>query len=491
LKPFESPTTAASSSHTSVRHLPQLLPRYQLVCLALITVVAAALRVFRLTSRGLYLDEGFSAYLGRTTLPDFVAIVWNSEFNMVAYYALLRAWMHLGHSEFIIRLLSVLMGAATVPAIYFVGRRLFSDPWTSLCASLLLAVHPFLLILSRSARSYSLVVLLVTLASLFFLRALQDPSWGNWIAYAVFSAAAVYSHFFAVLVILAHAVSLLFVPGRRLPWKYMMLGAVLLIALLIPVAVFLLHHRDSGNLSWVMPLNRQQVIEVLYSLTLSKRRSLTYLVAWIVSLGYAVALSRETAWPYRFTAIWLALPISVTLLVSVIRPVLVERFLAVCIPAGVLLAAAGIVIIAHWSRWIGVAILVLMVFYSVSNIRHYMRHPEYDENWREASAYLLSHAQTGDEVLIPQYPRVGVFDYYQERFTGKLPALLVSYSPDASLPTPAPQSVWFIGPVVTTENWGLASFRQAHQGVYCEAPPQPNWGSIRTWQFRRCNLETN
>lgn len=462
--------------------------RLQLACLTLITILAAALRMLRLTSHGLYLDEGFSAYLGRTSLPGFAETVWNSELNMVAYYALLRLWMHLGHSEFIIRLLSVLIGAATVPAIYFVSRRLFSDPWTALGASLLLAVHPFHLTLSQSARSYSLVVLLVTLASLYFLRAMQDATWGNWIAYAVSSAAAVYSHFFAVLVLFAHAVSL-FVQPHRLPWKRLLAGAGLLIALLLPVGFFLSHHRDAGNLAWVAPFNRQQLIYVLCSLTLSKRRALTYIAVWIVSVGYAITLSRERAWPYRFTTIWLVVPVIVTVLASAFRPMLVERFLAVSIPAGVLLAAAGIVIISHWSRWIGAAVLVLMVFYSFSNIRHYLRHPEYTENWKEASAYLLANAQNGDEVVIPpafSYPGLGVFDYYRERFPGKLPVLVLAYSPEAPLPTPTPQSVWFIGPAVMMENWGIAPFLRAHPGMYCALPPQPNWGSIRTWQFRRC-----
>jgi hypothetical protein len=71
--------------------------------LTVLTIGAAVLLVFRLTSQGLNLDEGFSAYLGRISAIDFVATVWNSEFNMVLHYALLRAWMHLGHSEFVIR----------------------------------------------------------------------------------------------------------------------------------------------------------------------------------------------------------------------------------------------------------------------------------------------------------------------------------------------------------------------------------------------------
>lgn len=473
---------AASQS----RCLPELGAHIEFFCLALTTVAAFALRVFQLTSQGLALDEGFSAHMGLTNTTDFVATVWKSEFNMVLYYALLRSWMHIGHSEFVIRLLSVLVATATVPAVYWVAKRLFLDTWTALIASLLLAVHPFHLILSQSARSYSLVILLVTLASLFFLRALQHSSWVNWAAYATLSAAAVYSHFFALLVIAAHAVALFVIPKRDVPWKKFIFAIALLSALLLPFAFFLLLHGDVGHVAWIEPLNRQQVLYGLYSLTLSKGRSFAYIVMWIITMTAAVRLSGEAAWPYRFTAAWLFLPVIVTLLISLRRPLFLERYLSICIPASVLLAAAGAVILARWSRAAGLAVLVLAVFYSASNIRHYFRHPEYSETWREASAYVLSQAQTGDMVVL--MPGMGSypFYYYREFNPRKRADLLLAYSVGAPLPTPPPEGIWFIGPVLSTPSWAEAFF-QAHKELYCAEPSQPASRSIRAWHFRRCN----
>lgn len=250
--------------------------RNQYVCLAIITIAAALLRLFRLTAHGLTLDEGYSAHLGQTSTAGFIATVWNSEFNMVLYYALLRIWMHIGHSEFVIRLLGVLFAVATVPAIYFLARRLFHDEWTPLLAAMLLAIHSFHIALSQDARSYSLVVLVVTLASLYFLRLLQCPSRVNCASYALMCAAAGYSHFFALLIVPGQAAALVFFP-KGPPWKYLLIALVVTIVLLLPLASFLLRHGDAGHVSWVTPLNWQQVADVLYSLTLSRRRSLAYL----------------------------------------------------------------------------------------------------------------------------------------------------------------------------------------------------------------------
>jgi uncharacterized membrane protein len=465
----------------------QLSTKTRYLCLALLTVAAALLRISYLTAQGLNLDEGFSAYLGRTTLPDFAATVWNSEFNMVLYYALLRLWMHLGHSEFVIRLLSVAFATATVPVAYFLARRLFPDGCTALIAAFLLTVHPFHLVLSQDARSYSLLVLLVTLASLFFVRALQFPTWTNATTYALFSAAAVYSHFFALLVIFSHGVALLFYPGK-VPANRIALTVFFFMLFLLPFGLFMAHHGNVGHVSWVEPLHRQQMVYLLYSLTLSKFRSLTYIIAWFAALAASVSSARENAWPYRFAASWLFVPPLITLFVSVWRPLLVERFLSVCIPGSVLLAAAGLTIIARRSRAVALAVLLAMVFYSASNIRHYFRHPEYAENWREASAYLLSRVQPEDKVVLLPGLCPLTFDYYRQRNPRRVADIRFADSAATPLPTPPPRTVWFIGSVLLTPSWAdeAETFAQAHRGEYCGEPPQPESGSVRVWEFKRC-----
>ena len=151
------------------------------------------------------------------------------------------------------------------------GRRLFGRG-AALVACLLLAVHPFHLELSQQARSYPLVVLLVSLSSWYFLRMVDDASWTNCIPYAVVSAASIYSHFFAGLVILANWLSLLL--GRRpQPWKKLVRSLAILIALLIPAILYLLHSQRS-HVAWIPGPSWRQALEVLYSLTLSKGRCL-------------------------------------------------------------------------------------------------------------------------------------------------------------------------------------------------------------------------
>jgi mannosyltransferase len=461
----------------------------------LITVLAGVLRTLCLTSQGITLDESFSIFLGRTTYSNFVHLVWSSEFNMVLYYVLLRLWMNLGHSEFVIRMLGVLFATATVPVVYFLGKRLF-DERTALLAALLLAMHPSHLMLAQRARSYPLVILLVSMASLCFVLALQKPTRAIWMAYAAFSAASIYSHFFAVLVIAAQMVSLLFILRRPPPWKLALPALAFLAVLLLPMAAFFLHHGDTSHVAWVPDLSLQQVLWVLYSLTLSKGRSLAYIVAWGLAAWAAFrASSPDSRWPYQFTFTWLLVPPAVIIAASLYQPLLVERYLAICIPASMLLAAAGIIQLSRWTRAAAIGLLALILLYSASGIRFYERHPEFAEGWRGASTYVLAHVQAGDVVIVGGLAGLS-FDYYREIDKVGLPSFARLESVATSLPSPPPQNVWLIGDTRFNPNWKGAvpgagqaevqAFAVAHQRDYCPLPTHAEMDGVRAWQFRRC-----
>ena len=103
----------------------------------------------------------------------FLRLLWSYQGNMTLYYVLLRAWIHLGDSEFTVRCLSVLFGVLTIPATYALGARLF-DRATGLLAAVLLSVHSFHIAFSQEARGYSLLSLLLVLTSYDTFRELRE-----------------------------------------------------------------------------------------------------------------------------------------------------------------------------------------------------------------------------------------------------------------------------------------------------------------------------
>lgn len=93
---------------------------------------------------------------------------------------------------------------------------------------------------SQDARSHTLLVFLVTLSSLFLLQSVREGSRRNWIRYVVTSTLAIYAHSFAVFVLVAHWVSLLFLPRRQAPSRRFVPTTAAIGLLALPMVLFLL-----------------------------------------------------------------------------------------------------------------------------------------------------------------------------------------------------------------------------------------------------------
>jgi uncharacterized membrane protein len=279
---------------------------------------------------------------------------------------LLRGWLHLGASEAVIRGLSVLPAAATVPLVYALGKHLF-DRYTGAGASLLLAIHAAHVSYSQEARAYTLAVLLCSLSMMLFVRLLEAPSSGTVVLYAAVTAAAMYTHFFAALIVPAQLVSLLALPRSRVPWRWLLAGTALTTLLAAPIAMWVRTH-DAGQLSWISHTNWGSVRQLFAFLLGSGIRIPIFVALWYVALQHFLRLRRkgDSGWPYALVASWLLTPILLVLVASLHRPVLAARFLLICLPAVVLLGVEGSRLLRpRWLRWGSLALLAGLLLASL------------------------------------------------------------------------------------------------------------------------------
>src|SRR5205085_742609 len=148
----------AELEHTRETKLSGLL----LISLLLIIALGALLRIYKLGSDSVWLDEAYSIQISHKSLPEIVEET-SKDVHPPLYYFALHYWIKLfGDSEFYARLLSALFGTLAILVIYFVGALLF-DRATGLLASLLVALSPFNIAFSQEARMYTLFTLLAIL----------------------------------------------------------------------------------------------------------------------------------------------------------------------------------------------------------------------------------------------------------------------------------------------------------------------------------------
>jgi mannosyltransferase len=372
--------------------------------LGVTTIVGAALRLHQLSAKSFWIDEGASVSFATMPWRPFLRTLWNYQGNMTLYYFLLRAWIHLGDSEFVVRSLSVLLAVLTIPAIYFLGKRLF-DPATGLTAAALLSVHSFHIQWSQEARAYSLLTLLLVLAAYFLICAMEaKESTGHWIAFAVTAALSLYAHIFAVFVLAAFALSIAFPKPFRVRTRSILLVAILFEHLIAPMALFVLVQHGGNQLSW---LHRPSFTDIYEFLLLLTSQGGILLVVTYLSLA-ALAFVRSPGsnppdkerWTLRLLLLWLVLPPLLTLAASPIKPLFSARYMVLCVPALVLLAARGLSHLYNFSatkRWIGAAALLLVMTLSAwGTYQYFVNFPAENTDWRSAVNYILENQQPGD-----------------------------------------------------------------------------------------------
>ena len=228
-----------------------------LIALGCIVGLGAALRFATLDLQSYRYDEAVTvARVLHPSLFDTLSAVPGSESTPPLYYAVAWLWSRIfGTGEVGLRSLSALAGTVTILVVYLAGAELLSRR-AGLIAAAIVAVNPAMVWFSQDARAYALVVLLVALSLLFFGRSLREPSARTLTAWAVSSALALATHYFAAFVVGPEALLLIALTRER---RRVLLatGAVAAVAgLLLPIAIEQAGH---GHASWIadQPLSQR------------------------------------------------------------------------------------------------------------------------------------------------------------------------------------------------------------------------------------------
>jgi mannosyltransferase len=421
--------TAARSPHGTAHWLALLL----------LLAAGAAVRLLNLARKPFWFDECFSVEVARIGWGDFLRLLWWREANMALYYALLRMWLHLGQTEFFVRSLSVLLAAATLPVIYWMARMLY-DRRVALITATLFTFNAYSVRYSQEARSYALFLLLATLSSALLVAYLREPARPSRFEYIVVSVLAVYSHFYALLLIVMHWLTVkTFRPGLgntgtklstqlRRSWFTIALAVLPLLIFVAktgagpirwitrpgPRDLFEFFEHFSGGISWILP--------VIY---------IAACAAAAIPVGtklFARAQDWET-WRTQFLLIWLFFPVVLTALLSLARPVFLGRYMIFCLPALLILVSAGLARLRH--TWILGTALAVILFFSSQGI-FYVYGNDFDKErdaFGAATAFILDHSQPDDGVLFYIPATRAAYEFFRSERAGQNTA-----SPDFTRP---------------------------------------------------------
>ena len=146
---------------------------FQYLLLGALTLFAAVLRLYKLGEWSFWVDEIASINSARTVLGHVLSFPPPRISFIITHFAL----NYFGVSEWSSRLASTAIGILSLPVLYFPIRKMFNSA-VGLIAVLLLAISPWHIFWSQSARFYTSLALFYTLALfMFFLGIEQDRFW--------------------------------------------------------------------------------------------------------------------------------------------------------------------------------------------------------------------------------------------------------------------------------------------------------------------------
>lgn len=373
-----------------MKQIGERLKTWRFPGVVLVVVLAAmAVSLAIGLQQSVWFDEAYSITLAKQSVAGLIHAT-SLDTHPPFYYLLLKAWAGLfGWSELALRSLSVLMmGAAMVIAVLTMRRHMGSRAAGG--ALLLVALSPFMLRYGFEIRMYSMALLIGVAATAVLLRAVTATGQSRWwwyAAYAALVAIGVYTLYYVALVWVAHAVWLIVRAWRQqrslraIVRQPRVLAYVASVVLFLPWLGILVHQLGNGALTSVA---RQLTTENMVGLVsfwflytppyeLNGLTSLV-VVAIIVAIVMLVGrgLKAATGPQRRFMlllALYVAVPTALIALVSLVKPMYLERYLAHAMIGLLLLIAACVAVLTKkgWrpAYWLLAGFMIISAYGTV------------------------------------------------------------------------------------------------------------------------------
>jgi len=376
------------------------------VDVAIVSGAALVLGLIRLGTPALWYDEAYTfRQINRSYIEQF-------EGYQPFYYWIQKPWTSVvGTSEWAMRFPSV-VGAMLACALLVVMARKLFDRRVALASGLFLATSPFFVKWFQQARVYPLLVATSLVATLLLLRALERGTRSAWAVYGIAYTGLLVTHAVVGLLLLpVHAVLIAQRRSKILP--HGLLAGVVIVAIGVPWVVQLAMRTDSetSETSWIPFPSAEAAMRALVE------------VSGVAGLG--LVLAAIALWALRRAgnttlAVWLATwafgPFVFALVISLARPIFLDRYLVISTPAFAMLAAVAVMSLAGRLRAVVVAVAAvatavgLALWYSSAEDGNWR-----GEDWRSAVATVVDRRTEAEAVVaVPWWTHEAV-EYYGAR----------------------------------------------------------------------------
>lgn len=203
--------------------------------LSISMILSFAIAMYIGMKQGVWFDEGYSILLAKSSVSDLLNLT-AVDAHPPLYYLILKAWASIfGYSEFALRALSATLGAFALGSMSLLIKKVFSKA-AAVVSLPFIFLAPFLMRYNFEIRMYSLVSLVVVLATYVMLKAQESGKTKYWFLYGVLVAIGIYTLYMSALVWGAHA---LYLTYKTIKLKKPLFKQKFVLAYLFALALFL------------------------------------------------------------------------------------------------------------------------------------------------------------------------------------------------------------------------------------------------------------
>ena len=400
-----------------MRFIQKELSRERVIFLLLLLFTIFT-RFWQIGQDSLWLDEGLSIRLSSYPLEEIFKNAAPIDHNPPLYLYLLHFWLALfGKSEVAARSLSALCNITTLPLLYLLAKRLFSNK-VALLSGLFFAISPFQIYYAQESRVYALHAFLALLSIYSFLRLQEDCKLQKWAAlWLLSSIALVYTHIYAWFILLFQGLYwlyLLFNSESHAPFKKLLLLNVLVVFAFIPYALHLVPLvLQIQKHYWISKPGVQHLIATYLQFGGGYYLGVPMLL--FAMFGIYKIYHNKSPRSFFFLAGWLIIPVLVPFLLSLLlKPFFLTRYPIAAAGSFYIFAALGLQFTQKPIR------IAAIVFFLAVGMFVNLRNGFIDNRapWRTVAKEVAQLADSQTLVVIgADFCKRDIFDYYAKELS--------------------------------------------------------------------------
>jgi mannosyltransferase len=399
-------------------HILEKDGRLQYVLLAVVTLLALGLRLYKLAEWSFWRDElaTINRALGHFNIETIINQWWRPPLSVILTGGFLN---HFGVNEWFARIPSVVIGVLSILLIFFVAKRL-SNGWVGLLASIMVALSTWHIFWSQNARFYTSLMLLYFLASFLFYIFIERGHLKYLVLFAFIFFLAMSERLNAILlipVLIFYLVLLFFLPWKK-PAGFNLRNLSFLVAPGVAIVLLELYSLVSTSTTRI-----GFAFETFFGKPIDDPVRILILILFSIGVPLAVlAFFSGFSMISERNRLGLYLLLNATIPIGILlagSPFIftVERYAFITLPSWILLASYGIWEITRKVQFrpylIGACLLFMIIGdMSATNLMYYQINHGNRQDWRQAMQIVTHNAST-DDVIVSSVAELG--SYYTGR----------------------------------------------------------------------------